>query len=329
MHVRGGLDIMSPYVIKKRKASHRKKGDDLKKISRSGRSGRWGLFSAGILAILCGFGLFIILTNQVFPDYSGEMDAWEDQWRPLFQGIDYTGAQLADPRPLHIHALRIDLNEPGVHVAVTPSNGLEPGEVFTQTTSRFLEKANCQVAVNASLFAPESKSSGKPVDILGLSISNGSTYSLITPNLHAIGWTRDQQVYFGRPDFPEGVEIYNGVGGLLSVLIDGDVPTESDHLLQPRTIAGASQDGKTLFLVVIDGRQPGFSEGMTTIESGHLMMRLGAWNAINLDGGGSSTMAIENDFGRGVVVNRPPSPYLRGIQRPVANHIGVYAQRLP
>ena len=68
---------------------------------------------------------------------------------------------------------------------------------------------------------------------------------------------------------------------------------------QPRTIAGVSRSGQ-LILVTIDGREPRVSEGATLVEEALLMGSLGAASAVNLDGGGSTTMAV-----RGRVVNQP------------------------
>src|SRR5215208_1607418 len=83
---------------------------------------------------------------------------------------------------------------------------------------------------------------------------------------------------------------------------------------QPRTLAGVREDGR-LLLVTVDGRRPGWSTGMTLPEAARLMRSLGAREALNLDGGGSSTMTV-----RGEVVNRPSDP---GGERRVSN--GVYA----
>lgn len=68
---------------------------------------------------------------------------------------------------------------------------------------------------------------------------------------------------------------------------------------QPRTLAGVKADG-TLILVTVDGRAPQQSIGTSFLESAKLMKSLGAVSAINLDGGGSSTMVINNK-----VVNNP------------------------
>jgi hypothetical protein len=82
----------------------------------------------------------------------------------------------------------------------------------------------------------------------------------------------------------------------------------------PRTLAGVRADGR-LLLVTVDGRRRGWSTGMTLPEAARLMLSLGARDALNLGGGGSTTMTI-----RGEVVNRPSD---RTGERRVSN--GVYA----
>jgi exopolysaccharide biosynthesis protein len=70
----------------------------------------------------------------------------------------------------------------------------------------------------------------------------------------------------------------------------------------PRTLAGVRRDG-SLLLVTVDGRQPGWSAGATLGEAARLMRALGARDALNLDGGGSTAMTV-----RGELVNRPSDP---------------------
>ncbi len=81
----------------------------------------------------------------------------------------------------------------------------------------------------------------------------------------------------------------------------------------PRTAIAVSAGRKAL-LITVDGRQAGYSVGMTLVELTALMTRLGATEALNVDGGGSTTM-----FAGGRVVNRPSD----GSERPVANAIAV------
>ncbi|MBM3992513.1 MAG: hypothetical protein FJ298_16160, partial [Planctomycetes bacterium] len=87
----------------------------------------------------------------------------------------------------------------------------------------------------------------------------------------------------------------------------------------PRTMVGLDKTGTTLIVAVVDGRQPWLSVGMTCGEQAALMKDLGAWTALNLDGGGSSTMYVA---GQGVV-NAPSD----GSERTVANHLALYAAK--
>lgn len=67
----------------------------------------------------------------------------------------------------------------------------------------------------------------------------------------------------------------------------------------PRTLLGKNKDGKFV-VVVVDGRQPGYSKGITGIESAELMKKLGCVDAVLLDGGASSSLVINNKL-----VNKP------------------------
>ncbi len=66
-----------------------------------------------------------------------------------------------------------------------------------------------------------------------------------------------------------------------------NVGNPDDHL-EPRTMTGVSQDGRYLFLMVIDGRQPGYSEGCNQAEAATWLRQVGAWEGMNLDGGGTT-----------------------------------------
>lgn len=109
------------------------------------------------------------------------------------------------------------------------------------------------------------------------------------------------------------------VGGYPALLRDGDaLETTGDFATtrHPRTAVGWRRDG-TLLLVVADGRQDGYSVGMSLPELTDLLRSLGAVDALNLDGGGSTTLVV-----RGEVVNRPSDP--QG-ERPVANALLLLA----
>lgn len=94
----------------------------------------------------------------------------------------------------------------------------------------------------------------------------------------------------------------------------------------PRTIVGVAANGRRLLLITIDGRQPGYSVGTTNRESARVALALGATQAINLDGGGSTAMAIaryRGDAATFEVVNRPSDP--QG-ERAVGNALVIIRQ---
>ena len=91
----------------------------------------------------------------------------------------------------------------------------------------------------------------------------------------------------------------------------------------PRTIVGVATGGRRLLLITIDGRQPGYSAGATLREAARIALELGATEAINLDGGGSTTMVVRRDAAAGPrfeVVNRPSDA--QG-ERAVGNAVGI------
>ncbi|MGW9134426.1 phosphodiester glycosidase family protein [Streptomyces sp. NPDC055681] len=95
------------------------------------------------------------------------------------------------------------------------------------------------------------------------------------------------------------------------------------HTRAPRTVAGVRADG-TLMLVVFDGRRPGVSDGVTLPEATGVLLSLGAVDAMNLDGGGSSTMVV-----RDRVRNSPSDPGRTDDrrQRKVSNAIAVVPRK--
>ena len=98
---------------------------------------------------------------------------------------------------------------------------------------------------------------------------------------------------------PAIVESGAAVSGIDQVEVDTNVGNHSIQGEQPRTAIGVTADGHIL-LVVVDGRDPGYSRGATLPELADIMISLGATTAYNLDGGGSSELWFN-----GVVVNQP------------------------
>ncbi|WP_199191709.1 phosphodiester glycosidase family protein [Amycolatopsis sp. CA-126428] len=108
------------------------------------------------------------------------------------------------------------------------------------------------------------------------------------------------------------------VGGNEVLLRDGVVQPVDDVAMHPRTAVGFSADGRKLWLATVDGRQAD-SRGMTELELARHMKSLGADDAINLDGGGSSTLLARNEGEAAPSVRNAPSD---GGERLVPNGIG-------
>ena len=119
------------------------------------------------------------------------------------------------------------------------------------------------------------------------------------------------------------------VGGQPQLLRDSIIPGMIDSVNDagfrgpnPRTAIGYSNNGHRLLLAVIDGRQKGYSMGMTLRQTAELFRALGATHAINLDGGGSSVMAV-SDVRQPSRVRFLTHPSDSVGQRPVANALAV------
>ncbi len=117
----------------------------------------------------------------------------------------------------------------------------------------------------------------------------------------------------GIPLTPQTSIIGGGVGlvrdGREHITAKADGQANINMILRrhPRTMAGVTKSGK-LILVTVDGRKPGVTVGASMVEAAQLMLWLGAHQAINLDGGGSSAMVV-----KGKVVNHPSDGIERGV----------------
>ena len=120
-----------------------------------------------------------------------------------------------------------------------------------------------------------------------------------------------------------------GLAGSHQILADGEVPELPDDPLvtdiHPRTAVGISQDGSELFVLVLDGRS-NESEGMSLPELGQILADMGAHNAVNLDGGGSSALAARVAGAESEAIWNSPSD---GEVREVPNALVFYSDAPP
>lgn len=252
--------------------------------------------------------------------------------KDLYEGVVYQRIIKTQPRPLIIHLIRVDLTQEGINVLVTPGNPDTSLPLSARTTSQFLSEYNVQIAINGDGFEPwYARSllnyyphSGDPVDVLGQAVSNGVKYSETTDAEPTLFFSKTKNARINQL----AGKTFNAISGNELLLLQGKALQGLDTSIQPRTAAGLDKRRRELILVVIDGRQPGYSEGVTLVELAQIMLELGAHEAINLDGGGSSTLVVENTFGNPSVLNSPINHSIPGLERPVANHLGIYAQPL-
>lgn len=261
-----------------------------------------------------------------------------DDWHPSIRHAAYT---TNSPRLLSMHAVRIDLDDPAIRFTTTgraPNWEADVRETIRERTVDFITRMQgteqrIVAAINGNWYGPTGQSAGA-VNLNGLAISNGV---LVSPP-----WNSNQHAFVLRNDHTPDIvansaamnleSIAQAVSGYVRILQNGQGAGQNADL-EPRTVIGMSADRRFVIMLVIDGRRPGHSLGATDFESGAWLRYFGAWNGINLDGGGSSTLGRWNpDSTRAEVLNIPTVQFL-GFpirqERFVGNHIGVYLLEEP
>jgi hypothetical protein len=121
---------------------------------------------------------------------------------------------------------------------------------------------------------------------------------------------------------PDYKDIKTAIGGGTILVKDGRI-AEFTHNIpgnHPRTAIGITENKDELIMVTVDGRHTSF-KGMSLETLAKIMIDLGAYEAINLDGGGSTTMAVNYlDQDTPTILNNPSD----GKERPIINGIGVF-----
>lgn len=246
------------------------------------------------------------------------LPVWED-FPSAGSGVSFFSGSLLKPE-MRFYAVRIDLLDGGLRIAVS---GGENGK--SMRVSSFVRNGNLIAGINALPFAPVSAREGEPRENIGIVVSDGEFVS--QPDLHfdALVFYRDGSAAVkNQAEITEEHNIENAVGGFYRILEEGRPAARVSGLRQrhPRSAAGISQDGRFLYLLVIDGRQPA-SIGATEEETALVLLAMGAGEGINLDGGGSTSLALRFPDGRVRPVNTPIHNRIPGLERAVAGSIGV------
>jgi len=270
-----------------------------------------------VLFLVCriGYGLEAL---ELLPDRPGMLICWVEI--------------RSDPRPLRIHFLKIALTSGDLEVIALPGedpDGTGPAESQLTQPLDLFRKFNALAAVNANAFAGLTGDTsthpnwyeGQPVDIHGMARSGGKTISPVEKGRTPFWLDALQKPHIGNP--ANGNSAMEAVSDWFSPLIADSriVPDISDSALHPRTALGFDDSGTWLLLVVVDGRQPGFSEGVTLYELAKILEVRGCTQSINLDGGGSSIMLIREPGKDVRTVNSPsgkdhrPVPIMLGVRK--------------
>jgi len=291
------------------------------------------------------------------------LDGAQTVRRP-FVGVTTITRTETSPRNLRMHIVQIDLNAPGIHFKVTaPGGGME---TVRNTTVGFLSEEHAQIAVNAHFFLPfPSTNSDAMVIGLAASNGNVysafespvQSYAIVAdaPAFNIDEMNRVSIVH-RNPDFSDGkhvlesVMLWNVVSGSAQIVTDGvkTIPVYKDdehpaglltpggaveydnsrswyNILTARTAIGITRDNRTLVIFTVDRATGSF--GMTGAEVADTLIRdYSVVNALNLDGGGSTTLAMENPTTHvGELVNvSDDNP--RG--RYVGSNLAVFANRI-
>lgn len=230
----------------------------------------------------------------------------------------------------------VDLQDPRVEIVTTGVNTAScagtPTSAALTTTPSFRSTNNLALAINANFFSTCNSSRG---DHIGLVVSDGT---VVSP-ARQFGAQPDPALMFTASKLASIGNLATATPGIFDAVAGvGPSNTDSDPgtLLvtdgvntgatarvtpgtrEPRTAAGVSRDGRWLYLCVVDGRQANWSVGMTLPELADVFIQKGAWRAVNLDGGGSSSIAFQRSDGT-IATNRPSD----GSARAVSTNLGV------
>ena len=269
--------------------------------------------------------------------------------KPVADGIRIMDLEFTEPRLMKAFIARVDLRTPGLSLTGTlrdPKWG-EPMPAVTnrvvaiqtrrQRTADFLAQArrpaaeggrglDMVLAFNTVPWGPwEEPFTHKYAKIPSPMVSDGVVVS-------EKGFGRGAALVVWKDgtlsvvdEVPEEVadDVWLAHRGFNIILRNGvDVASEKSTSLAPRTACGLSDNGRWLYVLVVDGRQPEWSMGADMHDLAAILQRAGAANALNMDGGGSSTLVYwDAADGKPVVCNRHSES---GYTRPVAGNIGVF-----
>lgn len=277
-------------------------------------------------------------------------------WVPLFKAVDWAvGTNTPDgtslPHLQVVNALRVDLTDPDVRMFATPRTTnyvLNLYETGGLTTTNFLTTYTPQLVINANNFHDpntlDSPSYTLPqwtkFVVTGELMTTGQVVSVQESATDAgtFMFTASNQPTFIPTNWPPASTAgqYTIVSGLYAVLVNGvniaypyTNSVDFVHQVNPRTGFGLSKDRRYLYMLTIDGRQSGYSDGAWDWETADWLALVGAWDGANMDGGGSTCLAIRDTTGHVVELNHDSASASYRVERTIGCHLGFFLKPVP
>jgi hypothetical protein len=258
-----------------------------------------------------------------------------------YPSVKYIYEKRETPQPQKIYVAAVDLTDPNVRVKVSRGGADPDGDGKWTTTlmppTKIADREGFDIVINGDFFthlsgkdaegaaALKEFQGGTPATVAGPAVTDGKVWAPTTKPRASFLIDREKHPSIAVVLDPPA-DAYEVIAGSDVVVKNGKnvaPPGNKPGFARgphPRTAVGIADDGKTLLLVVIDGRKKGEAIGMSLTEVGDVMLKYGAQQAINLDGGGSSVLAIRNPRTRAMQIMNDPSD---GRERSVANVLGV------
>lgn len=234
--------------------------------------------------------------------------------KPLNEAMTLVSIKKENPLA-RVYLAIVDLTHPRLEIKMNEN-------ISEKTlTSLFGKKYNCEVAINGE--AGETPEQGAPLgEWTGNYVVKGRPILQTDTELRPfLSFTRDNKAYYSEAKLVDTAvddKKYNTIWGRFDVLVNNKVSEDPQPRAYTRTVMGIDKAGKTLYLMVADGKRPSYSLGLTYKECGEIMKSLGATNAMACDQGGSTAMWIKS---LNSLVNRPADS--DGMERPIYTHFGV------
>ena len=262
-------------------------------------------------------------------------------------GVRLVKFERREPRLMKINLMRIDLRTPGLEFTGSardadwgkPMPDYEKAVIRTKRirTRDFMLNArkpvkegglglNMIVAANSAPWWPwEPPYTHKYAHPAGLGILNGEVICDTKPhNAVFVVYENGEVDIVSSVPKKDYKKIRVAASGFAIIMKDGKILPGGGYEKNPmpRIAYGLSKNRRYLYIITVDGRQKGWSMGATGPETAAFLEDAGAYDAINMDGGGSATLCYwDEKEGRPVTVNRQTES---GYQRPVGSNIGIW-----